>query len=64
MGLKNTFKKQGDMNLLKQYWQSDALFTAVIDFLLLGKSRTALEIVRLSTQFKAKQKLEKNINAN
>ena len=59
MGLREIFKKQGGMNLIKQYHQSGALFTAVCEFLLLGKSRTALEILRLSTQLKSKQKLEK-----
>ena len=59
MTLKDTFNKQGGTKLLKQYWQSGAFFTAVGEFMLLGKSRTALEILRLSTQMKAKQKLEK-----
>lgn len=59
MGLKDIFKKQGGMKLLKQYWQSGSFFTAIGEFLLLGRSRTALEILRLSTQLKAKQKLEK-----
>jgi len=57
--LKDTFNKQGGLNLIKQYWQSGAFFTAVGEFFLLGKSRTALEILRLSTHLKAKQKLEK-----
>ena len=59
MGLKETFKKQGGMNLIKQYAKSGSLGTAVGEFALLGKSRTALEILRLSTQLKVKQKLEK-----
>lgn len=59
MGLKQTFEKQGGMKLLKQYWQSGAFFTAIGELLLLGKSRTALEILRLSTQLKVRQKLEK-----
>lgn len=59
MGLKQTFQKQGGMKLIKQYFQSGALFTAIGEFLILGKSRTALELLRLSTQLKAKQKLEK-----
>lgn len=59
MRLKQIFKKQGGMKLLKQYWQSGAFFTAVGEFMLLGKSRTALEILRLSTQLKIKQKLYK-----
>lgn len=57
--LKATFEKQGGMKLIKQYWQSGALFTAAGEFFLLGKSRTALEILRLSAHFKAKQKLQK-----
>lgn len=59
MGLKEIFKKQGGIKLLKQYWISGSLFTAICEFLLLGKSRTSLEILRLSTQLKTKQKLEK-----
>lgn len=59
MGLVDTFKKQGGVKLLKQYWQGGALFTGIGEFLLLGKSRTALEILRLSTTLKTKQKLEK-----
>lgn len=59
MRLKETFEKQGGMKLLKQYWQSGSLFTAVCELLLLGKSRTSLEILRLSAQLKTKQKLEK-----
>lgn len=59
MGLKETLKKQGGMNLLKQYWQGGAFFTAVGEFVLLGKNRTALEILRLSAQYKIKKGLEK-----
>lgn len=59
MGLKQIFEKQGGMNLLKQYWNGGAFFTAVGEFLLLGKSRTALEILRLSATLKIRQKLEK-----
>lgn len=59
MGLKETFQKQGGMKLIKQYAKSGSLGTAVGEFILLGKSRTALEILRLSTQLKTKQKLER-----
>lgn len=59
MGLKETFHKQGGMKLIHQYNQSGVLFTALGEFLLLGKSRTALEILRLATQLKTKHKLEK-----
>ena len=59
MGLKEIFIKQGGMRLLKQYWKGGALFTAIGEFILLGKSRTALEILRLSASLKIKQKLAK-----
>lgn len=59
MSLKEIFEKQGGTGLLKQYWHSGALGTAVCQFLLLGKSRTALEILRLSAQFKGRRKLFK-----
>lgn len=59
MSLQEIFKKQGGIKLLKQYWQGGALFTAIGQFFLLGKSRTALEILRLSTTLKTKQKLFK-----
>lgn len=59
MGLKAIFKKQGGIKLIKQYWKGGALFTALSEFLLLGKSRTALEILRLSATLKTKQKLER-----
>lgn len=59
MNLKDTFKKQGGMKLLKQYWKSGSFFTVASQFILLGKSRTALEILRLSAGLKTKQKLEK-----
>ena len=59
MGLKETFKKQGGIKLIKQYVNNGSLGTAIGEFIILGKSRTALEILRLSTQLKVKQKLEK-----
>ena len=59
MNIIETFKKQGGFKLLKQYWNGGALFTGAGEFLLLGKSRTALEILRLSTALKTRQKLER-----
>ena len=59
MGLKQIFEKQGGMNLLKQYWNGGAFFTAVGEFILLGKDKKALEILRLSAQYKIKHNLEK-----
>ncbi len=59
MGLSEVYKKQGGSQLLRQYLKHGLFFTALGQFILLGRSRTALEILRLSTQLKAKQKLEK-----
>ncbi|HAE52124.1 MAG TPA: capsular biosynthesis protein [Ruminococcus sp.] len=60
MGIKETFKKQGGTALLRQYGKSGALFTAGCEFVLLGKSHKALEILRLSAQLKANRKLRKS----
>lgn len=57
--LKETFEKQGGMQLIHRYAKSGSLWTAVNEFLLLGKSRTALEILRLAADLKTKQHLEK-----
>ena len=59
MGLKEILKKQGGMNHLRQYWNGGAFFTAVGEFLLLGKSRTSLEILRNAASLKIRQNLEK-----
>ena len=59
MGLKETFQKQGGMKLIKQYANSGSLGTAFGELALLRKSRTALEIRRLSTKLKTKPRLEK-----
>ena len=64
MNFKRIFVKQGGITLLKQYWKGGAFFTAVCELLLLGKGRTALEILRLSAQLKIKQKLEKKYRNN
>lgn len=57
--LKDIFEKQGGMNLIRQYIKSGSLGTSVTEFLLLGKSRTALEILRLAAELKTRQKLER-----
>lgn len=57
--LKNQFKKQGGFNLIKQYIKNHCLFTAINQFVVLGKNRVALEILRLSVQLKTKKRLEK-----
>ncbi|MDE5947156.1 MAG: capsular polysaccharide synthesis protein [Oscillospiraceae bacterium] len=57
--LTEIFKKQGGSRLIKQYWKGGELPTAVAEFLILGRSKTALEILRLSANFKLKKKLRK-----
>ncbi len=59
MNLIQIFKKYNGVKHIKQYYQSGTLFTAIAEFFLLGKSRTALEILRLSVTLKTKQKLYK-----
>lgn len=59
MKLKETLEKQGGLSLIKRYIKGGAFFTAVGELLLLGKSRTALEILRNAASLKIIQKLEK-----
>lgn len=59
MAIIETLKKQGGVQLIKRYAKSGALFTAVAEFLILGKKRTALEILRLAADYKTKEKLRR-----
>ena len=59
MNTRDIFKKAGGMKTIRQMAQSGSLGTAVGEFLLLGRSRPALELLRLSTRLKNRQKLEK-----
>ena len=56
---KDYFKKAGGVKLLGQYFRNGVLGTGIAQFLLLGKSRTALELLRLSIGLKTKQRLFK-----
>lgn len=62
--LKKIFKKQGGWNLIKQYLKSGVFFTALLQFLILGRSKTSLEILRLTTDLKIKQKLGRKYKAD
>ena len=55
----NYFIKAGGLDLLRQYWRNGVLGTAILQFMLLGKGRTSLEILRLSVTYKTKRHLEK-----
>jgi len=59
MNLKDIYKKYGGVTLLRQYLKGGAFWTAVNQLIVLGRSRTALEIVRLSATMKIKNKLAK-----
>lgn len=54
------YKKFGGVKILRQYWKAGVLFTAIVQFLLLGRSKTSLlllrEIVSLKTQNKLRKK--------
>ena len=53
------FKSAGGVELLKRYWRNGVLGIAVAEFILLGKSKTALEILRLLVDLKMKERFEK-----
>lgn len=59
---KNYFIKAGGLSLLKQYYRSGALWSAIVQFLLLGRSRKALEILRMTASLKTQKRLEKKYN--
>lgn len=53
------FEKAGGIKLLKQYLLNGVLGTAILQFLILGKCKTALEILRLSVTLKIRQRFSK-----
>lgn len=55
--LKDVFFKAGGFGLLKQYWRAGALWVAITQFCLLGRSMKALEILRLTVSLKTQQRL-------
>lgn len=59
MNLISTFKKQGGTKLIRQYIKGRVLKTAIGQFILLGGSKTSLEILRNSVSLKIIKKLDK-----
>lgn len=53
------FKKAGGIATIKDYIRSNVFFLVLFQFLILGPSRKALEIIRLSTQLKIQKRLRK-----
>lgn len=55
--LRSYFNKAGGWSLIRQYAKTGVLPIAIIQFLLLGRSKKALELLRLVVQFKIQNKL-------
>lgn len=53
------FRKYGGATLLKRLFKNRVLGVAICQFLCLGKSRKALELLRLSVEYKTHQKLRR-----
>ena len=58
MGIKEIFRRQGGLGLLRQYFRGGALGTAILEFIILGKDRKALEILRLAAEYKINTTLQ------
>ena len=56
---KKYLQKAGGIGLLKQYFQNHTIWTAINQFLILGRDKKSLEILRLSIE----SKLQKRIDA-
>lgn len=59
MKLIKYYYKAGGIKLLMQYWKAGVLHSAIIQFILLGKSETALKLLRLIVALKIQEKLYK-----
>ena len=58
----NYFKKSGGVKILRQYWNAGVLFSAIIQFVLLGRSKTALLLLREIVSLKTQNKLCRKYN--
>lgn len=56
---KNYYKRSGGFSLLKQYWRAGVFFPAVFQFILLGRSKKSLELLRLTVTLKTQKRLER-----
>lgn len=55
----DTFRRQGGMKLISEYWHNGVLGTALVLLPVLGKSKTALELLRNCITLKTYQKLSR-----
>lgn len=53
------YRKQGGTKLLREFWDNGVLGYAIGQIMLLGKSKKALEILRLGVQLKMQRKIER-----
>lgn len=60
MGIvKKYYEQAGGKSLIKQYWRTGALIPAIIQFILLGRSKRALELLRLTVSLKVQERLRR-----
>lgn len=59
MRLIETYKKQGGFELFKKFVKTNTFFIAICDLLILGRSRTSLELIRLSSELQTLKHLKK-----
>lgn len=59
MSINRYFQKAGGIKLLKQYWKAGVLHIAIIQFLVLGRSQTALLQLRETVTLKTQQRLRR-----
>ena len=57
------FRKQGGMNLIKDYWRAGVLGYACSQILVTGPSRKSLEILRLGVEMKIYKKIYKRYSS-
>lgn len=56
---KKYLEKAGGMSLFKQYWRAGVFSPTFFQFLFLGRSKKALELLRLTVTLKTQQRLER-----
>lgn len=57
----DSFRRQGGMKLLREFWDNRVLGYAFFQLLLLGGSKKALEILRLGVQYKTQRRIERKV---
>ena len=55
-----TFKNKGGKKLIYHFFKSGVFFSALLQFILLGKTKVALELLSLVVSFKIHKKLSKS----